>query len=450
MRAMRGWFRDTTGGLPRTFWYLWTGTLINRLGSFILIFLAIYLTTVRGFSELQAGLVLGMWGAGGAVGTMVGGVLTDRWGRRPTLLTAHLGAAGMMLALGFARELWLVAAGALLLGTFAEAARPAFAAMMVDVVPERDRLKAFSLNYWAINLGFACAAVLAGLAAQAGYLLLFVVDATTTLATATIIFVKVRETRPARAARPHAPAGTPTRGGLAVVLTDRVFLGFTVLNLFAALVFLQHISMLPIAMGQDGLTPATYGSVIALNGVLIVAGQLFVPRLIRGRSRSHVLALATIVMGVGFGLTAFADGAWFYALTVLIWTLGEMLSSPSNSTLIAELSPAAHRGRYQGVFSLSWQIAGASAPILGGLVRQQLGNSALWLGCAGVGVLVAVTHLVSGPARERQAAALRPATAPVEPAVSIVPPVPEPAEAAATAPAPVLIGAEPDRAGSCE
>ena len=48
---------------------------------------------------------------------------------------------------------------------FAEAARPAFGAMMVDVVPERDRLRAFTLNYWAINLGFACAAVLAGLAA---------------------------------------------------------------------------------------------------------------------------------------------------------------------------------------------------------------------------------------------------------------------------------------------
>ncbi|GAB3968428.1 hypothetical protein GCM10027615_20230 [Plantactinospora veratri] len=120
MRTVGKWFQDTTGGLPRTFWYLWTGTLINRLGSFVLVFLAIYLTTERGFSEFQAGIVLGLWGAGGAVGTLTGGILTDRWGRRPTLLTAHLGAAAMMLALGFARELWLVALGALLLGMFAE------------------------------------------------------------------------------------------------------------------------------------------------------------------------------------------------------------------------------------------------------------------------------------------------------------------------------------------
>ncbi|HEY0696290.1 MAG TPA: MFS transporter [Micromonospora sp.] len=406
MRRVRGWFRETTGGLPATFWYLWAGTLVNRMGAFVLVFLAIYLTEARGFDSFQAGLVLGMWGVGGGVGTMIGGVLTDRWGRRPTLLTGHLGAAAMMLALGLARELWLVAVSALLLALFAEAVRPAFSAMMIDVVPPADRMRAFSLNYWAINLGFACAAVLAGLAAEVSYLLLFVVDAATTLATAAIVFVRVRETRPATVAAPGRLPDPPT-GGLRAVLADRVFLGFAVLNVFSALVFLQHISMLPIAMGDDGISPATYGSVIALNGVLIVAGQLFVPKLVGDRSRSAVLALASVVVGVGFGLTAFADVAWFYAITVLVWTLGEMLASPANSTLVAELSPAALRGRYQGVFSLSWAVATFAAPIGGGFVRESLGDPALWLGCAALSALVAVGQLLSGPARERRAALLR-------------------------------------------
>jgi MFS family permease len=413
VRAVRAWFGKTTGGLPATFWYLWAGTLVNRLGSFVLIFLAIYLTAERGFSEFAVGLVLGLWGAGGAAGTVTGGVLADRWGRRPTLLTAHLGAATMMLVLGFARPLWAIAAGALLLGFFAEASRPAFSAMVIDVVPERDRLRAFTLNYWAINLGFACSAFLAGIAAEADFLLLFVVDATTTLATAIIVFVKVPETRPQQERSPSGRLAPVDRSGMRAVLTDRVFLGFVALNLFSALVFLQHSSMLPIEMKQDGLSPSTYGSVIALNGVLIVAGQLFVPRLIEGRNRSRVLALAAVISGTGFGLTAFADHAWFYAMTVLIWTLGEMLHTPSNSTLIAELSPAALRGRYQGVFSLSWELASIAAPTLGGLVRGQAGSAALWLGCAAVSGMVAIGQLLSGPARERRAAALRRAEATV-------------------------------------
>ncbi|HYN94370.1 MAG TPA: MFS transporter [Pilimelia sp.] len=409
MRGIRRWARETTGGLPATFWFLWTGTLINRAGAFVIVFLAIYLTSERGFAVSYAGLVLGLYGAGGAVGTMLGGALADRWGRRPTLLTAHTGAVIMMVGLGLADGRLAIAAGALLLGVFAEGARPAFAAMMVDVVPERDRLRAFSLNYWAINLGFAVSAVLAGLVAEAGYLVLFLGDAATTAVTALIVFVAVRETRP-----PSAPAaarpGTPA--GLRAVLADRVFLGYVLLNLAVALIFIQHLSTLPIAMAADGIPPATYGMIIALNGVLIVSGQLLIPRLIRGRDRSRTLAVATAVVGLGFGLTAVAETPIVYAVTVLIWTFGEMLHSPSNATLMAELSPTELRGRYQGVLALSWQVASFTAPVLGGYVQQHAGNATLWLGSAALAAVAAVGQLLSGPARERRAAALRATQAP--------------------------------------
>ena len=93
MRTVRQWVHETAGGLPRQFWYVWCTTLINRLGSFVVIVLAIYLTGERGLSAAFAGLVIGLWGAGGAVGTMVGGVLADRWGRKPTVLTFLLSGA---------------------------------------------------------------------------------------------------------------------------------------------------------------------------------------------------------------------------------------------------------------------------------------------------------------------------------------------------------------------
>jgi MFS family permease len=309
----------------------------------------------------------------------------------------------MMVHLGLARDYWQIAAGAFALGIFAEAARPAFSAMMIDIVSPADRLRAFSLSYWAINLGFAGSAILAGLAAQADYLLLFAVDAATTLVTAVIVFARVPETRPAHVAT-AAPRQT---GGLGTVLRDRVFLVFLLANLAMAMVMMQHLSTLPIAMATDGLSPATFGMVIAVNGVLIVAGQMFVPKLLAGRRRSNVLALSCVVMGIGFGATAFADLAWVYAATIVVWTLGEMIHSPSNSALIAELSPTALRGRYSGMTSLAWSAAAALAPIIGGATQEALGNTTLWLGCAVVGGLVAGVQLVSGPARERRAAALR-------------------------------------------
>ncbi|MFI5932683.1 MDR family MFS transporter [Actinoplanes sp. NPDC051494] len=410
MRRVRGWLREAAGGLPRQFWFLWTGTLINRLGSFVLIYLALYLTQDLHFTPSSAGLVMGAWGVGGGIGTLTGGVLTDRWGRRPTMLTAQFGAAGLMLALGFAQGFWQLLAGTFLLGLFSEGVRPAFQAMMIDVVPDKDRVRAYSLNYWAINLGFAFSAVLAGFAAKADFLLLFVIDAGTTLLTAVMFLIFLAETRPVRAAVRRVRGGP----GLGTVFRDRVFLGFLALNFLVVLVIMQHMSTLPIAMSDDGLSTATFGWVIAVNGLMIVAGQLFIPKLIDGHNRSRVLALATLITGAGFGLTAFAGSAGFYVLTVVIWTLGEMLQSPSNSALVAELSPSLLRGRYQGVSSLSWSAGGALAPVAGGFVQQHFGSEVLWLACAVIGAVVAVGQLVSGPARERRAAELR-VSAPIAP-----------------------------------
>ncbi len=420
---MRGWFDQAVGGLPRQFWLLWTGTLINRLGSFVVIFLAIYLTSERHFSQSQAGLVIGLYGIGGALGTTVGGVLADRWGRKPTMLTAQFGAAALMLALGFAHDYLHILAATFLLGVFSEAVRPAFSAMMVDVVPERDRVRAFSLNYWAINLGFALAAVGAGFAAKADYLLLFVVDAGTTLITALICLIFMSETRPAV---PVLRSPSPGGGGILTVLRDRVFVAYLLVSVGGIVVMMQHLSALPIAMTADGLSAATYGWVIAVNGVLIVLGQLFVPKLIGGRDPSRVLALGTLIVGVGFGLNAFANASWFFALSVVIWTLGEMIQSPSNATTVAALSPAALRGRYQGVSSLSWSAGTALAPILGGFTQQHFGDATLWVGCFVVCALGAAGHLIAGPSRQRRIASLTPSTS-----------------TSPSAPAPVLSIAEP-------
>src|SRR3954470_23912298 len=81
--------RETVSGLPREFWWLWTSTLVNRLGAFVSTFMALYLTLDRGYSPPSAGLVASLYGLGGVVSSIGSGVLTDRIGRRPTLLVAR-------------------------------------------------------------------------------------------------------------------------------------------------------------------------------------------------------------------------------------------------------------------------------------------------------------------------------------------------------------------------
>jgi MFS family permease len=191
--------RETVSGMPRAFWWLWTSTLVNRLGAFVATFMALYLTVDRGYSASYAGLVAALYGLGGVVSSLGAGVMTDRFGRRPTLLLAQSSTALSVALLGFMRDPVAIAAVALLVGAASNASRPAVQAMMADIVRPEDRVRAFSLNYWAINLGFAISSAGAGFIAEFSYLAGFLIEATMTMACAVVVFLKLPVSR-------HAPA----------------------------------------------------------------------------------------------------------------------------------------------------------------------------------------------------------------------------------------------------
>ncbi|WP_433055898.1 MDR family MFS transporter [Dactylosporangium sp. CS-033363] len=394
---MRTWYRSTIGGLPRLYWYLWTGMLINRVGGFVALVLSLYLTSARHLAIPVAGLVVGAYGIGGIGGVLLGGVLADRWGRRPTLLLAHFGAVAVLCGLIVARPIPAIAVLAALLGVMHSMPGPAFVAAIVDVTPAGDRSRAFNLQFWAFNLGMAVASVLAGALAEVSFTLLFSVDAAGTLLTALLILWKVHETRPA-----HRIAAT-SRGGLHTALTDRAYMLFVGLSLLLAIVSTQTSTILPLAITGDGLRPSAYGSVVAYAALLIVVGQLFVPRLIDRWRKGTALAVANVFLGLGFAAVALADGIAGYLAAATVWTVGSMIAAPPNAAVIAELSPEALRGRYQSVFYLTFPAASFIAPAAGGVSLQYLGNWH-WIVCGALGLCAAAGHLLIQPARERRVA----------------------------------------------
>ena len=411
MEALRRSFRGTVSGLPTQFWWLWTGTLVNRAGAFVLPFLAIYLTRSLGYSTAFAGLVLGGVGLGAVVASLVAGVLSDRWGRRPVLLWSQVATTVTLTAMAFWTEAAAVVGLAVLLGFFSNATRPAYSAMMADVVPAVDRVRAFSLHYWGVNLGFATAAIVGGALASTGYRTLFLADAATTLVFAVLIYVKVPESHPGL--RVGAEAGHGPTGSLLDVLRDRVFVVYMALTFCFALVFMQHMSTLPVQMVDDGLEPSQYGVVISLNAVLIVLVTVPITRWVERFAPAHVLAVAAVFVGVGFGATAWASTMTAYALTVVVWTIGELIASSIGPAVVADLSPESMRGRYQGAFTFTFSAAALIGPVGGGWVYDHLGQTTLWLGCGAISLAGAVGHLLAGPARTRRLAQLGgPATAP--------------------------------------
>ncbi|WP_438292566.1 MDR family MFS transporter [Streptomyces sp. HUAS TT7] len=389
--SLRRAARETVSGLPREFWWLWTSTLINRLGAFVATFMALYLTLDRGYSASYAGLVASLHGLGGVVSSIGAGIMTDRLGRRPTLVIAQTSTALSVALLGFMTDPVAIAGVAFLVGMASNASRPAVQAMMADIVKPEDRVRAFSLNYWAINLGFAISSMTAGFIAQYSYLAGFLGEASLTLVCAVVVFLKLPESRPERTA---VEKESEPQIGIGTVLRDGRFMGVVGLSFLISLIFQQGYVGLPVAMGTDGFSSADFGLAIAVNGILIVAVQIPVTRYIQHRDPRRLLIISALLAGYGFGLTAFAGSVAVYALTICVWTLAEIVNAPTQTGLVVRLSPLHGRGRYQGIYTMSWSVAALVAPLMSGYVIDHYGAEWLWGTCAVLGSVAALGYWV--------------------------------------------------------
>ncbi|MFC0861132.1 MDR family MFS transporter [Sphaerimonospora cavernae] len=391
-----GFLRSRLGGLPRPFWVLFAGTMVNRLGTMVGPFIGIYLTQTRGLSLAATGLVLTMFGVGSMLSQPLAGWLADHFGRRVTLTGGMTATAITMLVLGYMTSIAGIVAAMLVLGLVIDAYRPASQALVADLISPEDRPRAFGLLFWAVNLGFAIAMVSGGWLARSGFTLLFWVDAVTCLVFGVLVWRAVPETRPATA--------QARGGGFREVLRDRLMVAFVLTSLLYGMVYTQAHTTLPLAMTGQGLPTSAYGTAMAVNGVLIVIVQPVMNTWLARRDPARWLAAGYAVVGAGFMLHALMSSLAGHAAAVMVWTLGEVLTAGIPGAIVAALAPAHLRGRYSGLYGFAWSAATLLAPLAGTWLLA-VGPGLLWPVVGGLALLAAAGQLALGRAIRRRGAA---------------------------------------------
>ena len=392
--------RENVRAMPPAAWVLFAGTFVNRLGTFVFPFMILYLTGL-GYSAGRAGVAIALYGLGGFASQLIGGWLTDRIGRRHTIGFSMITAAGLTLALWQAESLALIYVLMFLLALVAETHRPAASALIADVVPDERRVTAFAMFRLAINIGWAVGLTLGGLLADRSFELLFIGDALTSATFGVISLI----------ALPHGVRTSRTAernlggGALRAMLADRGFLLFLGSILIGSSVYMQNVSTFPLHIRQEGFSNTVYGMLQGLNGAFVVFLELPISAWTQRRSRTSMVGLGGLLIGIAFGSLLFAGTVPLLMLMVFVWTLGEIVSSPPASAFVADRSLEHTRGRYQAALGAMFGLGAIVGP-LAGTLAYEVSPDALWIGCLVAGLASAALALAAGryPARPEVAA----------------------------------------------
>lgn len=417
--------RDYFGGLrkiynefPRRFWMVVGVMFIDRVGGTMLFpFFALYITQKFSVGMTQAGYVLGLFSISSLIGSVIGGALTDRFGRRRLILFGLIASAISTLTLGSVTQYSLLFPLAVLIGILSDVAGPAHQAMIADILPEDKRQEGFGIMRVVGNMSWIIGPTIAGFVASIDktFFSLFVADAIISCIVAALFYKLIPETKP----QPTEGAKPETIGqtfrGYGQVLRDFAFMAFIFASIIMTTVYIQMYNSLSVYLrDQHGVSPQGYGFLLTSSAIVVILFQFGTTRVIKTRPPFLMMALGSLIYMVGFGMFGFVAAYALFVLAIVIVTIGEMIVMPVSQALAANFAPEDKRGRYMAVFGLLWQLPATVGPTAAGVILDNYNPNLLWyiggVMCAVAALAFYTLHLRLGR-RERFAPIEAPAAA---------------------------------------
>jgi MFS family permease len=380
---------DIYSGLPRSIYILSMVRVVNAMGNFVYPFLTLFLTEHIGFTKKAAGDYFMISAFVQAAGSLIGGKLTDNFGRKRLFLIFQGMAALCFAPCAFLGDSIWVPRLLITAGFFMSAAQPANSAMITDLTNKDNRKQAFSLLYLGINLGFSIGPMIAGFLYRNYTRLIFLGNTASIVITLIVFSIFIEDTLPSKEdieeskAKVNDEAAEDTNVFVALIRRPALSL-FLVGKTINAFVYSTIGFVIPIQMTQafgSDLGSKYFGFVMATNGITIIICTTFIIKATMKIKPVINVALASLFYAIGFGMLGFVNSFFFYIVAAVIYTLGEILEATNAGVYIANHSPINHRGRFNAVIPLITGVGFSFGPSIFGRFIDAYGTRKLWIMC---------------------------------------------------------------------
>ena len=373
-------------------------------------FQTIYVTKKLGLSMTPVTFLLTISSICVLTGSILFSPLIDRIGRKWIMIGGLLTHAGSMILLSRADTYLDFALLFGLNGLVSPVYRIAADAMLADLVKPEKRVDAYALIRLSHNLGISIGPAIGGFLAAQSYNIIFFGGATGLTIYSLLMLFQARETLPAHVVAASHLGMQPVKerlGGFEQVIKDRqlmrFLLSFTLVQFCAVMIW----QILPkYAYDNFGIPENLYGWIPTTNAMMVVIFQMWITARTRRFSPLAVAGFGGLFYALAVGGIALSQGfTGFWAMMVMM-TVGELIIMPTSSTYVSNLAPVDKRGRYMGMYNLTWSLAGITAPIFGGVLSDIVSPKAPWVAGLIFG-LTAVSLFFTNYLAERKKAAVQ-------------------------------------------
>ncbi|WP_426324846.1 MFS transporter [Pedobacter sp. R-06] len=375
-------YKTSFSGLSRETWLLSIVMMFNRCGSMAVPFMGLYVTQSLHRSEMDAGLIITLFGIGSILGSATGGKLTDMIGFRPVQILSSIVGGLLFILFSTIIHFYSLCILTVVISFFSEAFRPANFTAVAHYAAEGTITRSYSLNRLAVNIGWSVGISLAGIIASINYKLLFIVEGGVSIIVGLLILSFLPQVKDfIKKAKENA-----SNMVIKKPWEDVFYVKFILLTtIFITCAFLMFRVVPVFFKEQWHIDEFQIGIIIGLNGAVIALFEMImINKIETKRSPMFFIIVGAVLFSISYIILSAPVSFHIVAavLTIVVFTCGEMLTLPFINTIVISRSNEHNRGLYAAGYTLSWSCAQVVGPLFGFFIAKNLGYNWLWLGLA--------------------------------------------------------------------